>query len=119
MLPCTRWALTERRPVLQVSVQPHPYFKRRGADVLSSKRLRLTSLLLGTTEQVTTVWGTKDVRIPAGTQPGEEIAIPNEGAPNLQRRGRGRHIVKILLDTPSTLSAKQRELIDQLRTEGL
>lgn len=104
---------------LQVSVQPHPYFKRRGADVVSTKRLRLSALLLGSTEDVTTVWGTMSVRIPPGTQPGEEVSIPNQGAPNLQRRGRGRHIVKIALDVPGSLSPKQRALIDQLRQEGL
>lgn len=55
------------------------------------------------------------MKIPAGTQSGEIFKIKGEGVPSLDRRGRGDHLVKIIVDIPKRLSRKQKELIEKLK----
>jgi molecular chaperone DnaJ len=60
---------------------------------------------------VPTLEGTTEVRIEAGTQPGETITLRGEGMPRLRRRGRGDLKVVVDIMVPTRLSVEQRELL--------
>ena len=54
-----------------------------------------------------------DPEVPAGTQSGTDFKLSSHGVPHLQRDTRGAHIVSIIVDTPTKLSKKQKELLEQ------
>jgi molecular chaperone DnaJ len=56
-----------------------------------------------------------EIRIPAGVQSGEQLRQRGAGMPILSGRGFGDMVIQIDVETPTKLSAKQRELIEQFR----
>lgn len=68
---------------------------------------------LGTEIDVETVDGTVRMKIPAGTQSGTDFKLSGHGIPHLRRETRGAHIVSVVVDTPTKLSKKQKELLEQ------
>jgi molecular chaperone DnaJ len=104
---------------LQIQVQQHPNFKRKGVDIWSDLRLKLSEAILGCSKTVDTVWGSRMVDVPRGTRPGSKIAIDGMGAPRLDGRGRGKHILEVVLDLPRSLNQAQLEAIEALQRLGL
>jgi molecular chaperone DnaJ len=68
---------------------------------------------LGTELEVDTVDGELTMKIPAGTQSGTDFKLSGHGVPHLRGGGRGAHIITIKVETPTNLSRKQRELLEQ------
>ena len=68
---------------------------------------------LGTEIDVETVDGVVTMKIPAGTQSGTDFKLSNHGVPHLRSESRGAHIVSIIVDTPTKLSKKQKELLEE------
>jgi molecular chaperone DnaJ len=66
---------------------------------------------LGTEIDVDTVDGEVRMKIPAGTQSGTDFKLTGHGVPHLRGSSRGAHIVSILVDTPTKLTKKQKELL--------
>lgn len=102
-----------------VNVAPHPQFTRNGADLEVSTTIGLTDALLGTTINVPTMEEQKTLKIPAGTSPGQKMRIKGHGFPKMGGKGKGDLYVKIEVQLPKTLSARQRELIEELRKTGM
>ena len=73
---------------------------------------------LGTEIQVDTVDGPVTMKIPAGTQSGTDFKLSGHGVTHLRRDTRGAHIVTIIVDTPSKLSKKQKELLEAFRGDS-
>jgi molecular chaperone DnaJ len=72
------------------------------------------SAALGTSVDVETLDGTERVGIEPGTQPFAEIVLRGKGMPSLRRRGRGDQRVVVNVVVPRRLSARQRELLEEL-----
>ncbi len=53
------------------------------------------------------------MKVPAGTQSGTDFKLSGHGVPHLRSDSRGSHIVTILVDTPTKLSKKQKELLQE------
>src|ERR1017187_6184767 len=70
---------------------------------------------LGTEITVPTLDGECVVKIPEGTQPGTTFRVKNKGVPVLNAHGRGDLHVEIKVHTPSKLSKRQRELLQELQ----
>ncbi len=68
---------------------------------------------LGTEIDVETVDGTVRMKIPAGTQSGTDFKLSGHGVPHLRSDKRGAHIVSIIVDIPTKLTKKQKELLEQ------
>ena len=100
-----------------LSVTRDPNFRREGMDLFSEVTVSYVDAILGTTLQVETVDGpTVDVPLPAGTQPGATLRLEGKGAPKLNNVNmRGSHFVKVNVQIPKSLSAKERDLVTQLR----
>ena len=97
-----------------VRVRPDERFVREGDDLITALDVPAPLAALGATLEVPTLDGTQSVEVPAGTQPGDVIALRGKGMPTL---GRGRHgdlrvVVNVLI--PRRLSAEQRELLERL-----
>ena len=70
---------------------------------------------LGTEIDVETVDGVVTMKVPSGTQSGTDFKLSGHGVPHLRGESRGAHIVSILVDTPTKLTKKQRELLEEFQ----
>ena len=70
---------------------------------------------LGTEITVPTLEGDHLLKVPEGTQTGATFKIRNKGVPELNGRGRGDLFVQLKVQTPTKLTKRQRELLEELR----
>jgi molecular chaperone DnaJ len=54
------------------------------------------------------------VAVPAGAQTGKTVRIKGKGMPHLNGRNRGDLVVELFVETPTDLTARQRELLEEL-----
>lgn len=99
---------------LEVHVQPHPTFARKGRNVYSKVQVDMADAALGTRVDVQTLQGEVTVRVPPGTQPGQRLRIPGYGVTTPDGR-KGDHYVEVQVSIPKDLTEEQRRLLDQLR----
>ncbi|MCA9342365.1 molecular chaperone DnaJ [Candidatus Saccharibacteria bacterium] len=98
---------------VHIRVKAHKKFTREGDLILSEEHISMVDAALGTEIDVVTVDGNVRMKIPAGTQSGTDFKLSGHGVPHLQRDTRGSHIVSVIVDTPTKLSKKQKELLEQ------
>ena len=99
---------------VQVGVRPHPVFERDGFDVYCEIPVTFAQAALGAEITVPTLDGKVKFTIHEGTQPGDEFKLKGKGIQRLHYSGKGDQYVKIVLEVPRNLSAKQKELIKEL-----
>lgn len=97
---------------VNIKVKPHKKFTREGDLILSDEHLSMADAALGTEIDVETVDGPIRMKIPAGTQSGTDFKLSGHGVPHLRDSKRGDHIVTIHVDTPTKLTKRQRELLE-------
>ena len=98
---------------VNINVRPHPFFERDGFDVWCDFTVTYAQAALGDTLFVPTLDGKVKYELPAGTQPGEVFRFRGRGIAQLGGRGRGDQFVRIIVDVPKNLNAKQKELLKQ------
>jgi molecular chaperone DnaJ len=99
-------------------VEPHPQLVRRETELYYELPLSIAQAALGTRVSVPTADGEESVEVKPGTQPGTEIRLRGRGVPHLRRSGaRGDLHVIVDVRVPTRLSARQRELLEQLAAE--
>ncbi len=96
-----------------VEVKEHPLFHREDSEVLCVVPITFVQATLGTELDVPTLDGMVKMKIPAGTQSEKVFRLKNKGIPHLHGGGRGDQHVRVVVETPQQLSAKQRELLEQ------
>ncbi|MCL2579134.1 MAG: molecular chaperone DnaJ [Oscillospiraceae bacterium] len=97
--------------LVRVSVRPDPIFERDGFDIWCEIPITFAQATLGDEITVPTVDGKVSYNIPEGTQPGTTFRLRNKGVPYVNGRGRGEQYVRVLLEVPRGLSAKQKEAL--------
>jgi molecular chaperone DnaJ len=97
---------------VNLRVRPHKKFTREGDLILSDEHISMVDAALGTEIEVDTVDGMVRMKVPAGTQSGTDFKLSGHGVPHMRGTGRGAHIVSIVVDTPTKLTKKQRELLE-------
>ncbi len=102
---------------IKVHVKPHASIKREGSNLETKLPIKLTDALLGNVYRVETLDGGVDITIPAGIKHGEMLRIKGKGVP--QGNSRGDFMVKVSIDMPQKLSRKARQLIEELKQEGI
>jgi molecular chaperone DnaJ len=100
---------------VNIRVRAHKHFTREGDIILSEEHVGMIDATLGTEIDVHTVDGDVRMKIPAGTQSGTDFKLSAHGVPHMNSDRRGPHIVTIVVDTPTKLSKKQRELLEQFK----
>ena len=73
---------------------------------------------LGAEIDVDTVDGKIRMKVPAGTQSGTDFKLSDHGVPHMRSETRGPHIVGIIVDTPTKLTKKQKELLEEFKGSG-
>jgi len=86
-------------------------FVRNGDDLYVEERLSYPQATLGCEVHVETMEEPLTIKIPPGTQNGALFRLRDRGMPKLEGRGHGDQFVKVIVDIPKSLSAKQRELL--------
>jgi molecular chaperone DnaJ len=99
---------------ISIRVTLHKYFKRVDDNILSDHHISIAQAISGGKVEVKTADGPVSLKIPAGSQSHKEFRLTGKGAHHLRTRGRGDHIVKIIVDIPTSLSRKQKKLLDEL-----
>lgn len=98
---------------VHIRVKAHKKFTREGDLILSEEHIGMIDAALGTEIDVETVDGVVTMKIPAGTQSGTDFKLSGHGVPHLRADTRGAHIVSVVVDTPTKLSKRQRELLEE------
>lgn len=101
---------------VNIRVKPHKKFTREGDLILSDETIGMVDAALGTEIEVDTVDGPVKMKVPAGTQSGTDFKLSNHGVTHLRKETRGAHIVTITVETPTRLSKKQQELLEEFKT---
>lgn len=97
-----------------LSVQPHPFFRREGADIFCRVPVRMTTAALGGTVDVPTLEGGKArVTVPSGSQAGDQFRLKGKGMKVMRSNARGDMYVQITVETPRNLNKKQRDMLKQ------
>lgn len=97
-----------------VSIRPHDFFQRDGADIFCRVPISLGVAALGGEFQVPSVAGEKaKVKVSEGTQTGKQFRLKGEGMPIMRTRDKGDMYVQIVVETPRNLSRRQREILEE------
>ncbi len=97
-----------------VEVRPHPVMRREGNDLLADVTVSVSKAMLGTEVSVPTLNGGVMMKIPPGTQSGSTFRLKGKGMPSLRGNGVGDELVTVKVRLPERLSARQRELVEEL-----
>jgi curved DNA-binding protein len=100
----------------QIRVRPHAQLRREGADIHTELPISVTEALLGAKIDVPTLDGGVALTVPAGTSSGAKLRLRGKGAA-LPRGGRGDQYVHIRITAARELSARARQLVEQLAEE--
>ncbi|MFP4591695.1 MAG: molecular chaperone DnaJ [Halobacteriales archaeon] len=100
--------------LIEVRVTDHPDFDRDGDDLRYDLELSIPQAALGDRVVVPTLDGEVELRVPAGTQPGDRFRLDDRGMPRLEGRGRGDLIVEVDVRVPTELTEEQREALQAL-----
>ncbi len=105
---------------IKLREQEHPVFKREGNDLYVDRHIRITEAILGTKVTAPTLDGkTMSLKVPPGTQSHTKMRLKNYGLPYANGKTRGDQYVRIIVDTPTNLTKKQKTLLEELTKEGL
>ena len=100
---------------IRLRVRKHKFFQRRENDILLDLKINIAQAALGDEVVIPTVSGEDEtLKIPAGTQPGDIFRLRGRGVPYLRRNARGDQIIVASVTIPKKLTARQRELFEEL-----
>ena len=97
-----------------LDVKPHKLFKRVGDDLYLDMPITFVQATLGDEITVPTLDGKVSYKIPAGTQPETVFRLKGKGVKNVRNGRMGALYVKVQLEVPTKLSAKQRKAIEDM-----
>ncbi len=103
---------------IKINVAPHAVFKRDGHDLVMNLNLKLSEALLGTEYTIQTLDGEIKVTIPEGVGINEVLRVRGKGVPTSKSK-RGDLLIKLNIKMPAKISRKSRELIEELKKEGI
>ncbi|HCC68861.1 MAG TPA: molecular chaperone DnaJ [Nitrospiraceae bacterium] len=96
-----------------IEVTPHPFFKRKGNDIICEVPITFPQAALGAEIDVPTMDGKATIKIPAGTPANKTFQLSGKGIPRLGGHGRGNQIVGVYIDVPKKLTPQQKELLEE------
>ncbi len=97
-----------------LSIRPHEFFQRDGADLFCRVPISFTTASLGGQFEVPAIDGSKTrVKVGEGTQTGKQFRLKSKGMPVLRSTQVGDMYIQVVVETPRNLTRKQRELLEQ------
>ncbi len=102
-----------------LSVKPHRFFQREGANLHCRVPIPMTRAALGGSVEVPTIDGGRArVTVPPGTQSGHQFRLKGKGMSVLRSPARGDMIVQAVVETPVNLNKRQQELLREFEKTG-
>lgn len=97
-----------------VSVKPHQFYQRDGADLFCRIPISMTTAALGGQFEVATLDNTKSrVKVPEGSQTGKQFRLKGKGMPVMRSSDHGDLYIQVVTETPQNLTRRQRELLEE------
>ncbi|KAH9620350.1 hypothetical protein KSS87_013722 [Heliosperma pusillum] len=100
-----------------IKVREDPVFRREGSDIHVDAVLSITQAILGGTIQVPTLTGDVVLKVRPGTQPGQKVVLKKKGIKARGSASFGDQFVHFNVSIPTTLTPRQRELIEEFSKE--
>ncbi len=102
-----------------LSIKPHAFFQRDGADVFCKVPISMTTAALGGQIEVPTLEGASTrVKVPEGTESGKQFRLKGKGMPVLRSKVTGDMYIQVDVETPKNLTRRQRELLEEFEKES-
>lgn len=102
--------------IVEVVVDPHPYFKIDGRDLSIEAPITVDEALLGVRVEVPTLEGVKMVPIPGGTSSGSRLRLKGLGVPARGDKPAGDMYVVTKIVVPKTLDDATKAKIEELKS---
>ncbi len=99
---------------VEVHVRDHPIFERDGEHLTCEVPISFGTAALGGTLAVPTLDGEVTIKIPPETQSGRVFRLRDKGVKPVRGGTRGDLFCRVVIETPVSLSAEQRELVRRL-----
>ena len=101
---------------LFVHMKRHPIYAREGSILIVDCPITFTTAALGSAISLPGIDGKPvEMKIPAGIQSGEQLRHRGSGMSVLNGRGRGDLVARILVETPTKMSSKQKKILEEFR----
>lgn len=98
-----------------IGIKPHAFFRRDGANLYCRVPIPMTTAALGGSVDVPTIDGERTkIKVPAGTQTGQQLRVKTKGMTIMRSEARGDMYIEIFVETPVNLDKKQTDLMKQL-----
>ena len=97
-----------------INILPHRLFQRMDSDLILESPISFTQAALGADLEVPTLNGRAKIKVPAGTQTGTVFRLRGKGMPRLHGTGSGDLHVRVKIKTPTSLTARQKQLLEEL-----
>lgn len=99
-----------------IHMKPHPIWKRDGTTLFAQVPMSFVDATLGGELSIPGIDRKPvEIKVPAGTQSGRQFRVRGRGMPALNGNGLGDLVVQVDLETPTRLSPRQKELMEEFR----
>lgn len=96
---------------VELSVREHEIFHRDGSNLMACLTVSMVAAALGTTVNLDTFDGPRDITIKPGTQPGDVVRLAELGVTALRSDRRGDILVEVNVEVPTKLNGEEKELL--------
>lgn len=103
---------------VDIRAKPHPLFSREGTNIICAVPISFVQAALGTEIDVPTLEGKVKLKIPLGTQSGKILRLKGKGVSDVDGYRRGDQLVQVIVETPTHLTARQKELLKEFAALG-
>ncbi|OGF51877.1 molecular chaperone DnaJ [Candidatus Giovannonibacteria bacterium RIFCSPLOWO2_02_FULL_43_11b] len=104
---------------VRINVSKNSMFTREGEDLIMDLPIPVSEAILGSERVINALDGNLKVKIPPGIDSGESLRIRGRGVPSMEGRKRGDLVIRVSVKTPKRLSKRAKELIEELKNEGI
>ena len=101
-----------------IQVESHPIFVRDNLDIVCDVPISFVQAALGTEIDVPTLEGKVKMKIPSGTQSGKVFRMKGRGVKDVQGYQQGDQHVRVVVETPTQLTPRQKELLKEFALSG-
>jgi molecular chaperone DnaJ len=99
--------------LVTVGIRPHEHFRKDGIDIHHTLSVNMVQATIGGDFSIPTLDGTTRLKLPAGTQSGTTFRLHGKGLPKPDGRARGDQLVQVRVETPTRISRRQRQLLQE------
>ncbi len=104
--------------IVIIEEKSHEHFERHGEDILYNLHISFPQAALGDEVEVPTLKGKAKINIAAGTQSGKILRMRGKGLAVLNSHSRGDQLIRVMIYTPTKLSAKEKSLLQELSKQS-